>query len=950
MGFGSLARLTGAAQGRAPCAWLAACVLAAAPVAQAQDAWPGVEAVARQLSDPETRIPTLYRLAATARLLQHPGQADPASSLSADADWLRRLADRFGSAHPHSPVLDPAAWLIHLEVSQQALQDKPLVSPSGPALEVYLDQVFDRTEARLAAVLLPELLWHLEPRASQIWQRFLDQMDADEALESALAANPPGWLAEWVNAATPPDQSEPLFEDLVRSLDAQAEAAVAAGPPDRMEWSQLRYRVLVALPGLEGQERVDAVAIMRLSDLLDGLHERRYVAFVEGLLATVAGLLEQTALEPAEASRAGRWLASALPRLSAAYARGFALVDPRLNSAVAAAYDVVTNITRPPSAGPDRIALQRELSDATAQLALLVPDLGYYFNLPVRDTIAGGMDACIGQMARNETDGSPAMTRELFNDCQQSLVELADTEARASALAGDFNGPFGDDHLARELRVTSGQRINYGIGYLHDRYATGCARPARPLPNPLEWSALATLLAWFAEQSPIYFQTPENEARLRRMRGIGQELLRVVAEQVDCFAGAGAMVSDPVSRTLVDYRSALVAVGAGISTAVSNYRNSVLKPGADLVLQRDATQATAYRPDDLMIGPCNPNNTCEMSSRLPSTRALLGLFPNEYLIADQSRRGEVEICYDDMSWVRRRSEPVRADDANVANYYGHLSFKLLGRYRSGQGAADVFGFQFTSPDEHHYLFGARSDEVLEDECPVERIGKKIVTSLKHQRGIVPNRLTYMAAPRMLPSRLLATHWERGAEWRDWFITGIGAQELDLPDPPDISSELNQHLRALYRAEQAAIYDSLLQAPGRGDSRRVRSLYSEVNRLTTFKALVRQQMTLFYPQLLLDSDELRSAITGQGGLLDSPVLNRFKGDNVPVEEINTLAFERLARAQREWRRQPELVRRTGSVAGSLAHAMMRLDALYRAYFASQPDTLASAPAESPEPGR
>ena len=34
-------------------------------------------------------------------------------------------------------------------------------------------------------------------------------------------------------------------------------------------------------------------------------------------------------------------------------------------------------------------------------------------------------------------------------------------------------------------------------------------------------------------------------------------------------------------------------------------------------------------------------------------------------------------------------------------------------------------------------------------------------------------------------------------------------------------------------------------------------------------------------------------------------------------------------------QPEAIRRTGSLAGSLAHAMMRLNALYQAFFAEPP---------------
>ena len=93
--------------------------------------------------------------------------------------------------------------------------------------------------------------------------------------------------------------------------------------------------------------------------------------------------------------------------------------------------------------------------------------------------------------------------------------------------------------------------------------------------------------------------------------------------------------------------------------------------------------------------------------------------------------------------------------------------------------------------------------------------------------------------------------------------------------------------------------------------------------------------LFYPQLLNESDVLRGAIAGQGGLLDSEILKRFRSDSVPVNSLNSIAFERLERIQREWHNQPESIRRSGSIAGSLAHAMMRLNALYLAFFAEPP---------------
>jgi hypothetical protein len=905
----------------------------------AQESLPPPGWVAERLADDRHRQDALLTIAVLARFQQERPAADSTSladRLRQDRDWLLRLISRYGAARPHGPALDPSAWLVHLELEQHQLQPNYLVSPTGPGLEIYLEQVFNRANGRLAAVMLPELLWLVEPVAGDIWAGLLQLSAEDEVLRLALAEVMDEWLPDSGSSgeSEDPPAAELVMEAALQSLDTLAASAINHGPPDRKRLGKVRYDLLLAMPSLGEDPRADATAGLRLAGLIDGLYERRYFAFAEGLVSVVSGLLARSEQSPDQVSPVAQWLVAGLPGISANYAKAFAVVDPSLNSALAAAYDVVQNISRTTGSRLDSETLRRELADAVAQLALMIPDLDFYFELPVRDPIAGGVDACAGMMAQRNPDGSSAMTRELFDDCQETLVNLADVEARAETLSGDFDGPFGPVHLKRELSLTPGQRINYGIGYLHERYSTGCGAPARPLPNPLEWSALATLLAWFAEQSPVYFQTPENEQRLQRMRVIGNELMDTVAEQVDCFAGSGASLNDPVSRSLADYREALVTVSEGINDAITGLRDQLLAPGADIALELDALQPTAYRPEDLVIGPCDTDRICEMADGLNSTRALVGLFSDTYLIADQSGYGKVDICYENMEWVRRRSAQVRADDTNVANYFGYLAFDLKGRFIVGDERLDVFGFRFTSPDEQHYLFAAANEDVLNDSCPMEWVGSRIVTPLKGERlRIVPDRLTYLAAPRMLPSRLLSLNWDRGAEWRDWFITGIGIEPLDLDSPADIRGDVTQHLQSLYRRQQIGVYNSM-QLPDSGNAPNgIESSFEEVTQLTTIKKLIRMQMMLFYPRLLAESDAMRSAVAGQGGLLDRGMLARFREDNVPVSAIRNMAFERLERFHSVWRNQAEAVLRTGTVSSSLGHAMMRLNALYWDYFAA-----------------
>jgi hypothetical protein len=423
------------------------------------------------------------------------------------------------------------------------------------------------------------------------------------------------------------------------------------------------------------------------------------------------------------------------------------------------------------------------------------------------------------------------------------------------------------------------------------------------------------------------------------MGSIGAQLILGLTEQAKCFADAGSGIDDLVRRAMTDYELALRELDLGIEKAEMDFRTARLRPGADISLELDASQKTTYRPDGLLIGPCDEDAVCDMSGSLSATRALIGLFPDEYLVAEQSGMGRIEICYRNMEWVERRSELVRADDENVANYFGHLGFDLVGRYVQNDVVSDIFGFRFNSPEEYHYLFAQTSDEVLNDSCPVEWVGSKIVTPLRESRGgIVPNRLTYLAASRNLPSRLLQNNWDKGAEWRDWFVTGLGVSKLEVPQTPEIMTQLGQHLQSLYQAEQAEIYQRILLQTARNSEGDDVSLFDEMSEVSIAKALIRMQIMLFYSESLLESNKIRTAIAGDEGLLEGRTLRRFWEDSVPLTSVNRIALERLNKLREVWAKQPEAVRRQGSVPISLMHALTRINILYREFFDSRPEPL------------
>ena len=916
---------------------------------------PGSLRMATSMSKPDQRQRVLLDLAAARGVLDYARQNKTADSPALaqqyllDRGWLERLVEKYGWSNPHSAILDPAAWLVMGALQKHELPPMALVHPDHTPETVLTYQVFQRSNERLAAANLPILLNKLEAEVIPVWDAFLQLVDAGGEADPAWKEVEDEWFAYQRNplflaqdAAV--DSQEWTVTYYAQTLSRMVLSAVDARPPDPARLRDLRFSLFKGIAGLELTEKREARSVLHLATLVDGLQDRNYFEFIQGLLLVTSDLLEQ-ASNTQQVPLLADWLLLELPAISAHYAADFALVDPRLNATLSTVYNVLLAIAQ----SNITIAIrgpQSALADAVAQLSLLIPDMGYYFDTPVRSRIVGELDVCSSIAATRDEQGYPAMTRRQFDVCIEKLLQLADQETRMAELSGSVNGPFRTDSLRRELSVTPDQRINYHIGYLHDHYATGCPLPDNALPNPLEWAVLATIMSWFAEYAPEYFMTPENESRLTKMRSIGEQLMLDMAEQTACFAGEN--INDPVSRMMADYESALRQLNAGIVAADADFRAQNLRSGADILLDQGAGQRTGYRPDELVIKPCDERNVCEMSGDLSATRALIGLFPEEYLVAEQSGLVEIEVCYRNMEWVERRSELVRPDDENVANYYGRLGFDLVGRFVEEDESQDLFAFRFKSPAEYHYLFAQASDEVLQDSCPVEWIGSRVITPLRVDRGgIVPNRLTYLAASRTLPSRLLQSNWERGAEWRDWFITGIGVSALTVPPVADINTPLDQHLQSLYQAKQAEIYRRVLVPNAQDLNGEDVSIYDEMSQVSMTKALLRMQMMLFYPESLLTVDEIRMAVAGDAGLLERRTLSRFKEDNVPFTSVIEIARKRLHALRNTWSEQPEAIRREGTIPPSLMHAMTRVNILYRQFFTSVPEPLEEVPLPSRE---
>lgn len=940
--------------------------------------------LAAALSDPESRLDTLMTMVAVERLLDYGAMSHPADikPLSARFKDERAWLDRLGRHYPELPIraahLDLSAWFLSTELDQLQVTAIDPVSPLGPEHARLLDRLFDRSDERLSAAVLPEALHGMESRSIGLWQRLLNLASSNEALLAIALELNGDWFDPW-GAAEPPapgpnDATSAAIEGAVDSLVALVAESTLDGPPDALRLKRLRFTLLSAIPSLDEDRARDAAQLLALADAVAGLERKAYLAFVETLLWVVSEQLltpvsgvegsGQPATEndvSAEVESADRvatdgetetdadavnetasaaWkspvpraLSEILPGLSNAYASEFAGVDPRLNAALATVFDAVQYLQGEHTDPERQFALKRGIADTLAQFVLLMPEMAYYYDQPVRRRLSREIDTCMSVAAGQSAAGATPMSREQFDRCMNSLVEMATDLAAREELAGDSDGPFAAEHLRRELMLPAPQRINYVLGYLYEHYPTGCEPGDDPLPNPLEWATLANMIAWFARQTPGYFRAPENELLLVRVRQQGLDLLRGLHRQVDCISGSAAGIDDPVVRSLADYRMALEGLVSGLREAELEFREARLKAGADVVLHADASQRTAYRNEDLSIGPCDPARICEMAGELEPTRALIGLFPDPYLIADQTRMGRIEICYDNVQWIDRRAEPVRPDDPRVANFYGRLSFDLVGRFHERGETRNVFGFNFVSPETYHYLFAANSEEVREDSCPTEWVGTRIVTDMEKRGGmrVVPNRLTYLAGARNQPSEVIRSNWARGDEWRDWFATGLGVSPHGYPPDEGMTDRLNQHLQALHQAEQSELYAALLKPRSRAGRLFQDTLFERQEELTMRKALIRSYISLLYPDLLIDSDSLRASMEGEEALLDNRTLRLLREQNAAVSSINKAGLSRLERFQADWGRLPDDVRRSGTVSAAVAHALIRLDDLHQEFF-------------------
>lgn len=539
-----------------------------------------------------------------------------------------------------------------------------------------------------------------------------------------------------------------------------------------------------------------------------------------------------------------------------------------------------------------------ELLDAHFRLAFFVPDAAFYLDQPVREEITQALSECL-----INPDLVGPLPRIVFEQCPERLFGLLREGLGSDELVGVRDGPFAPEFLRRELGLLSWQRARYLDGFLNWTLQSTCQTP--DWINALEWSMLVHSLSTWVPQRPVFFGSPRWQEAMDELLEAARARQEAQEAWLDCISGFGGQRRDPVSRLLRLHARALADLDAALQAAYQEFLLEVTRPGADVDLTAGADQLTTYRPEGLSVLPCSGGETCGARVELSVSRALLGLFPNTYLLADQLAMGRLGLCYDQVRWVDREMEQARPQDSLVANFHGRLSVELVGTFDDGGGVETVFRQRLTSAERSHYLFAAASEDLLELECPLSFSGSPVASRLpEERRGLVPDRLTYFVSTPVTADAKLAANWDRGAEWRDWFLTGERVEVMETPLPAVLQARVQAELEALAARRERRIFTRLLSA---GDADPLGQAMAAV---TDNAALVRRLLEIHYPRILRHDTAIRASLAGSRSLLGRDQVRQFRDSEQPFTLLAGEGRERLLVLQAQWEALPDVLREQG----------------------------------------
>ncbi len=525
-----------------------------------------------------------------------------------------------------------------------------------------------------------------------------------------------------------------------------------------------------------------------------------------------------------------------------------------------------------------------------AAIFFSMPNLAAYLSQPFRRLLQQQLDVCLNLSEETRPLPDEPIEQRQYTGCVEDLSHWAGTLSTTDELAGSLNAPEDDEALARVLELPPWQIINT-LYAMESR--EGCLTDANRKANPFEWLLGTESLIWFNDRWPQYLQ------KYRPVRFL-QGPLRAGFSLQNGFSCLRQPVHDTLARRLTQVVAQWQRVKQHITAVADEYRQRNLKPGSDIDLLGSVQQASHYRPETLRIGPCDPAKTCGVHSQLEPSRALLALFPNHLLLADQLRLGEVRLCYDDVGWEGRTVGPSHLSNPAVANYYGHLAMSLKGYYNDTL----VFSRRIQSLKKYHYLFGRNDENVLQLACPLPILGEQIITQLPEgTHGLLPNRLTFLTAARANPDAIVTHNWIKGEEWRDRLADDLRVKILASDTLDDVKLHVEEKFIEHTSRLQKTLYRLLLglQEP---HTEAQQALRETADKYHLYRRLVQAMANTFIPDRLLFDDTIHSLFYGATRLPDKAMLNRLYQQQLAVREMNQRFESNQEKVLQTWLKQAE----------------------------------------------
>ena len=501
---------------------------------------------------------------------------------------------------------------------------------------------------------------------------------------------------------------------------------------------------------------------------------------------------------------------------------------------------------------PDHISVQTNQKIITFITG--IEDINAYLRQPFRRDLHQALEVCFNISEEYAPFPQQPIDRNQFVGCVNDIVSWGNEAAKSQDLAGSMSVLNATQPIVRALEVPAWQLINT-LKHSHD---TGVCASQTAVANPLEWLLAGESLLWLHDRWPALFQESGVNGQIQNMLSTGRQLQL----DLDCPQAAGELEQNYLE---------LVERWNKVRQEVQNFSNRFaanrIKSDHNIDFFQSTNQFTALRAESYEINPCEGGNVCGAQISLSTSSELLNQFPNYIRQAVVLELGELNICYDEVEWLDRKTAATHLSNTQIANFEGRLSLKLKGFY----GEQKVFSKQVSSSQTYNYLFGENTEDVLAMACPLPLVGKQIETKLERGTfGLFPNRLTFLTANRSDVNQIIRNNWESGDEWLLKLSNESASELLEFNALPEIEAQVNTNFVRLGNELQQMVYQQLLEDKLRryNSSSLTAAMLDYMARRQLFVAMIKT----LYPDQYHESTLLREALIGQNRIPDTSVMS------------------------------------------------------------------------------